>query len=179
MRKIHCLNAISKYGTDLLNDNYALTGEIQEADGILVRSASMHEMEFSDSLLAIARAGAGVNNIPLDACAEKGIVVFNTPGANANGVKELVLAGLLLASRDVIGGIGWCKDNKDDANIAKTTEKSKRHLQAVKSRARSWASLAWEPLAFWLRMRQQDWAWRFMDMTHIFPFTLPGCFLVK
>ena len=92
MRKIHCLNAISKYGTDLLNDNYALTGEIQEADGILVRSASMHEMEFSDSLLAIARAGAGVNNIPLDACAEKGIVVFNTPGANANGVKELVLA---------------------------------------------------------------------------------------
>ena len=119
MRKIHCLNAISKYGTDLLNDNYALTGEIQEADGILVRSASMHEMEFSDSLLAIARAGAGVNNIPLDACAEKGIVVFNTPGANANGVKELVLAGLLLASRDVIGGIGWCKDNKDDANIAK------------------------------------------------------------
>ena len=126
MRKIHCLNAISKYGTDLLNDNYALTGEIQEADGILVRSASMHEMEFSDSLLAIARAGAGVNNIPLDACAEKGIVVFNTPGANANGVKELVLAGLLLASRDVIGGIGWCKDNKDDANIAKTTEKSKK-----------------------------------------------------
>ena len=126
MRKIHCLNAISKYGTDLLNDNYALTGEIQEADGILVRSASMHEMEFSDSLLAIARAGAGVNNIPLDVCAEKGIVVFNTPGANANGVKELVLAGLLLASRDVIGGIGWCKDNKDDANIAKTTEKSKK-----------------------------------------------------
>ena len=126
MRKIHCINAISKYGTDLLNDNYALTGEIQEADGILVRSASMHEMEFSDSLLAIARAGAGVNNIPLDACAEKGIVVFNTPGANANGVKELVLAGLLLASRDVIGGIGWCKDNKDDANIAKTTEKSKK-----------------------------------------------------
>ena len=126
MRKIHCLNAISKYGTDLLNDNYALTGELQEADGILVRSASMHEMEFSDSLLAIARAGAGVNNIPLDACAEKGIVVFNTPGANANGVKELVLAGLLLASRDVIGGIGWCKDNKDDANIAKTTEKSKK-----------------------------------------------------
>lgn len=126
MRKIHCLNAISKYGTDLLNDNYALTDEIQEADGILVRSASMHEMEFSDSLLAIARAGAGVNNIPLDSCAEKGIVVFNTPGANANGVKELVLAGLFLASRDVIGGIGWCKDNKDDANIAKTTEKSKK-----------------------------------------------------
>ena len=126
MRKVHCLNAISKYGIDLLNDNYCLTDDMQAADGILVRSASMHEMEFSDSLLAIARAGAGVNNIPLDACAEKGIVVFNTPGANANGVKELVLAGLLLASRDIIGGIDWCRANKEDANIAKTTEKSKK-----------------------------------------------------
>ena len=126
MRKVHCLNAISKYGTDLLNDNYCLTDDMQAADGILVRSTSMHEMEFSDSLLAIARAGAGVNNIPLDACAEKGIVVFNTPGANDNGVKELVLAGLLLASRDIIGGIDWCRANKEDANIAKTTEKSKK-----------------------------------------------------
>ena len=86
----------------------------------------MHEMDFSGDLLAIGRAGAGVNNIPLEACAEKGIVVFNTPGANANGVKELVLAGMLLASRDIVGGIKWCQDNKDDANIAKTTEKSKK-----------------------------------------------------
>ena len=126
MRKIHCLNAISKYGTDLLNDNYALTGEIQEADGILVRSAYMHEMEFSDSLLAIARAGAGVNNIPLDDCSEKGIVVFNTPGANANGVKELVLAGMLLASRDIIGGINWVQENEEDGNITKDAEKAKK-----------------------------------------------------
>ncbi len=126
MRKIHCLNAISKYGTDLLTDNYALTDAVEEAEAILVRSASMHEMEFSENLLAIGRAGAGVNNIPLDACAQKGIVVFNTPGANANGVKELVLAGLLLASRDIVGGIKWCGDNCEDANIAKTTEKSKK-----------------------------------------------------
>lgn len=126
MRKIHCLNAISKYGTDLLTDNYALTDQVSEAQAILVRSAAMHDMEFSDELLAIGRAGAGVNNIPLDTCAQKGIVVFNTPGANANGVKELVLAGLLLASRDVIGGIRWTGENKGDENIAKTTEKSKK-----------------------------------------------------
>ncbi len=126
MRKIHCMNAISKYGTDLLTDNYTMTDEAGEAEGILVRSASLHEMEFTDCLLAVARAGAGVNNIPLDTCAEKGIVVFNTPGANANGVKELVLAGLFLASRDVVGGIEWCKANKEDGNIAKDAEKAKK-----------------------------------------------------
>ena len=126
MRKIHCINAISKYGTDQFTEDYELTDEVNEAEGILVRSASLHEMQFSNSLLAIARAGAGVNNIPLDACAQEGIVVFNTPGANANGVKELVLAGLFLASRDIVGGIEWCKENKDDANIGKTAEKAKR-----------------------------------------------------
>jgi D-3-phosphoglycerate dehydrogenase len=125
MKKIHCLNAISKFGTDLLTDEYTLTNEISEAEGVLVRSASMHEMEFSDNLLAVARAGAGVNNIPLDACAEKGIIVFNTPGANANGVKELVVAGLMLASRDITGGMEWVKANKDDENIAKSVEKAK------------------------------------------------------
>ena len=126
MRKIHCINAISKYGTDQFTEDYQLTDEVHEAEGILVRSASLHEMQFSNSLLAIARAGAGVNNIPLDACAQEGIVVFNTPGANANGVKELVLAGLFLASRDIVGGIEWCKENKDDANIGKTAEKAKK-----------------------------------------------------
>ena len=125
MRKIHCLNPVSPYGTDLLTADYEMTGQAAEADGILVRSASMHEMTFSDRLLAVARAGAGVNNIPLDVCAEKGIVVFNTPGANANGVKELVIAGLLLAARDVVGGIRWCQDNKADADIAKSVEKNK------------------------------------------------------
>ena len=126
MRKIHCINAISKYGTDQFTEDYELTDEVNEAEGILVRSASLHEMQFSNSLLAIARAGAGVNNIPLDACAQEGIVVFNTPGANANGVKELVLAGLFLASRDIVGGIEWCKENNDDANIGKTAEKAKK-----------------------------------------------------
>ena len=126
MRKIHCINAISKYGTDQFTQEYQLTDEVNEAEGILVRSASLHEMQFSDSLLAIARAGAGVNNIPLEACAQEGIVVFNTPGANANGVKELVLAGLFLASRDIVGGIEWCKANKEDANIAKSAEKAKK-----------------------------------------------------
>ena len=126
MRKIHCINAISKYGTDQFTEDYELTDEVNEAEGILVRSASLHEMQFSNSLLAIARAGAGVNNIPLDACAQEGIVVFNTPGANANGVKELVLTGLFLASRDIVGGIEWCKENKEDANIAKSAEKAKK-----------------------------------------------------
>lgn len=126
MRKIHCLNAISNYGTDLLTEEYVLTDNQAEADGILVRSASLHDAEFSDSLLAVARAGAGVNNIPLADCAEKGIVVFNTPGANANGVKELVLAGMVLASRDIVGGIEWCKSIKDDPEIAKTVEQGKK-----------------------------------------------------
>ncbi len=126
MRNIYCFNAISKYGTDRLTADYALTDDLAKAEGVLVRSAALHETEFGDSLLAIARAGAGVNNIPLDRCANEGIVVFNTPGANANGVKELVIAGLLLAARDVVGGIEWCKENKEDANIAKTVEKAKK-----------------------------------------------------
>ena len=126
MKKIYCLNAISSKGTALLNEEYELTENMKEASGVLVRSASMHEMELPDDLLAVARAGAGVNNIPLDACADKGIVVFNTPGANANGVKELVIAGLMLASRDVAGGINWVKDNKEDENIAKSVEKAKK-----------------------------------------------------
>lgn len=125
MRKIHCLNKISKCGTDLLTEEYELTNTVEDAQGVLVRSASMHDMEMPKGLLAIARAGAGVNNIPLDSCAEQGIVVFNTPGANANGVKELVLAGLFLSSRDIIGGIEWCQNDKDDPNIAKAVEKEK------------------------------------------------------
>ncbi len=126
MRKIHCLNAISKYGTGFLTSDYALTDNMQEAEGILVRSASMHDMAFPASLLAIARAGAGVNNIPLEDCAKQGIVVFNTPGANANGVKELALAGMLLAARDVVGGIDWCRENKENANVSKDMEKAKK-----------------------------------------------------
>lgn len=126
MYKYHCLNPIAKVGLGRFTPDYTNTNEIAEADGILVRSASMHEMELPEGLLAVARAGAGVNNIPLDKCAEKGIVVFNTPGANANGVKELVIAGMLLASRDVVGGIEWVKSEQGNADIAKLTEKEKK-----------------------------------------------------
>lgn len=107
MYQYHCLNPISKVGLNRFSEEYQKTDNIAQAEGVLVRSASMHEMELPENLLAVARAGAGVNNIPLDKCAQQGIVVFNTPGANANGVKELVIAGMLLASRDVIGGIKW------------------------------------------------------------------------
>lgn len=126
MKKIYCLNGISKYGTDLLTEDYSLTDHMEEAEGVLVRSSAMHEMELPDTLMAVARAGAGVNNIPLEKCAEEGVVVFNTPGANANGVKELAVAGLLLASRDIVGGITWCQSIKDDPNIAKAVEKGKK-----------------------------------------------------
>ncbi len=128
MFQINCLNPISKIGLENLTTDYKINDNVNEAEGILVRSASMHEMELPDSLLAVARAGAGTNNIPLDKCAEKGIVVFNTPGANANAVKELVIAGMLLASRDVVGGIEWVKENQADANIAKTAEKEKKNF---------------------------------------------------
>ena len=124
--KVNCLNPIAACGLDMLGDNYEITENTNEAEAILVRSAGMHDMDLPESLLAVARAGAGVNNIPLDACAEKDIVVFNTPGANANGVKELVIASLLLAARDITGGIKWCQDNKDDENIAKSGEKAKK-----------------------------------------------------
>lgn len=126
MYKYHCLNPISQVGLDQLTEEYTPVNEAKEADAILVRSAVMHEMEFSKDLKVVARAGAGVNNIPLERCAEEGIVVFNTPGANANGVKELVLAGMLLASRDIIGGIGWVQENEEDGNIAKDAEKAKK-----------------------------------------------------
>ena len=126
MPRIHCLNNISKKGTDQLPAGYELVDDLSQADGILVRSAQLHETEFPPSLLAIARAGAGVNNIPLDRCADEGIVVFNTPGANANAVKELVLCGMLLGSRGIADGIAWCRENADDPNIGKSAEKAKK-----------------------------------------------------
>ena len=125
MFQINCLNPISKIGLANFTENYQIVDDVNNADGILVRSAAMHDMDLPKSLLAVARAGAGVNNIPLDKCAEKGVVVFNTPGANANGVKELVIAGMLLAARDIVGGIKWVEENKADENIAKTAEKAK------------------------------------------------------
>ncbi|MBQ8281716.1 MAG: phosphoglycerate dehydrogenase [Lachnospiraceae bacterium] len=129
MVKYNCLNPIAAVGLNVLgNGKYEKTDDINEAEVLLVRSASMHDMELPENLLAVARAGAGVNNIPLDKCAEKGIVVFNTPGANANAVKELVIAGILMASRDIYGGITWGLNNTDDENIAKTAEKVKKQF---------------------------------------------------
>ena len=128
MFKYNCLNPIASVGLDLFSGDYEKVEDLGQADAALVRSAAMHELELPDSLLAVARAGAGVNNIPLDKCAEKGIVVFNTPGANANGVKELVFAGMLYASRDIVGGIDWCLANQNDENIAKTAEKQKKNF---------------------------------------------------
>ncbi|MCM1157051.1 MAG: phosphoglycerate dehydrogenase [Bacteroidales bacterium] len=127
MTKVNCLNPIAACGLDLFSDNYEITDSMEGADAVLVRSASMHELELPESLTAVARAGAGVNNIPLEECAKKGIVVFNTPGANANGVKEIVIAGLMLASRDLIGGYNWVKENAGDADIAGKVEKQKKN----------------------------------------------------
>ena len=128
MYKINFLNPIADVGLKNFSEKYEITAQLEEADGILVRSASMHDMELPEGLLAVARAGAGVNNIPLDKCAEHGIVVFNTPGANANGVKELVLAGMLLAARDVVGGIKWVEASRENGDIAKAAEKEKKNF---------------------------------------------------
>ena len=127
MYTIHCVNNISKTGLAEFGPNYSFVGDATEADAVIVRSANLHEVEMPENLLAIARAGAGVNNIPIERCAEKGIVVFNTPGANANAVKELVVAGLMLASRDIIGSVEWVRGHSDDPDIAKTAEKVKKN----------------------------------------------------
>ena len=166
MYQYSCMNAISEVGLQKFTDQYTQTEVKEEADALLVRSAALHDMEFSDKLAAIARAGAGVNNIPLERCAEQGIVVFNTPGANANGVKEAVIAGLLMASRDLVDGINWVSWQK----------KKKRILPEVRSKARSWVSSAWEPLVFWWPIQLYIWEWMSMVMTHTYPWTLHGTF---
>ena len=125
MYQIHYLNKISQQGTALWTEDFALNDDINAADGVLVRSANMHDMELPQNLLAIARAGAGVNNIPLTTCADKGIVVFNTPGANARSVMELTLCGMLLGSRDIIDGVNWVQSIQDQPDIAKLVEKGK------------------------------------------------------
>ena len=128
MLKYTCLNPIASAGLGLFGNGYEKVETIEEADAVLVRSAAMHDLELPKNLEAIARAGAGVNNIPLEKCADKGIVVFNTPGANANGVKELVLAGMLLASRDIIGGVNWVQAERQNEEIAKLAEKQKKQF---------------------------------------------------
>ena len=128
MYQYHCLNAISNVGLEVFDENYTKVDNMEDADAVLVRSAAMHEMDFGKNLKVIARAGAGVNNIPLTKCADHGVVVFNTPGANANAVKELVIAGMFLASRDVIGGANWVQSERQNEDIAKLTEKEKKRF---------------------------------------------------
>ena len=129
MYEIKTLNKIATCGTDIFDKaKYTVSDNAENPTAIMVRSAKMHDMEMPESLLAIARAGAGVNNIPVEKCAEQGIVVFNTPGANANGVKELLISGMLLAARDIVGGIDWVKANADDENISKSMEKAKKNF---------------------------------------------------
>ncbi|MCC8045800.1 MAG: phosphoglycerate dehydrogenase [Clostridiales bacterium] len=137
MTKICCLNPISEVGTKNFTSDYEMTQNLQEADAVLVRSADMHSLDLPERLTAIARTGAGVNNIPLDRCTEQGIVVFNTPGANANGVKELVLAGMLLAARDIDGGIRWVEENREDETISKDMEKSKKKFAGTELKGKT------------------------------------------
>ncbi len=129
--KFHCLNPISPVGLKNFDKSYVKTDKLEEADAVLVRSAVMHEMKLADQTLAVARAGAGVNNIPLDAYAKQGVVVFNTPGANANAVKELVFAGMLIAARDIVGGANWVQENKEDEAISKDMEKAKKQFSGT------------------------------------------------
>ena len=131
MFHINYLNPISKKGTALWTQEYTTTENLNNADAVVVRSAQMHELELPEGLLAIARAGAGVNNIPLDRCAEQGVVVFNTPGANANGVVELALCGMLLGCRDVVGGINWVQTIKDEGDVSKKVEKGKSKFAGI------------------------------------------------
>ncbi len=137
MKNIQLLNKIAKCGTAIFDENYAVADNIENPDAIMVRSAVMHDMEFGSNLKAIARAGAGVNNIPLDKCADQGIVVFNTPGANANGVKEAALCGMLLACRDIVGGINWVQTAKDDPNVAKLVEKEKSKFAGIEIKGKT------------------------------------------
>lgn len=148
MFQYKCLNPISACGTSLFTEEYKQVEELQEADAVLVRSAAMHDMQDVPNLLAVARAGAGVNNIPIADYSDKGIVVFNTPGANANGVKEMVIAGMLLASRDLIGGNKWVEENKEDPNITKAMEKAKKHLPEEKFRIKRLVLSVLEQLVF-------------------------------
>ena len=161
MYTIQTLNAISPViYNHLPQEDFTVSKEAAQPDAVIVRSASMLEMELPGSLLSIARAGAGYNNIPVDKCTAAGICVFNTPGANANAVKELVLAGLLLASRDIIGGVEWAKGLKPgETSVAKQVEKGKgASSSARRSRERRWASWAWARSACSWPTRPRPWA---------------------
>jgi len=137
MFQVHYLNPISQKGTALWTEDYQKCEAMEQADAVMVRSAAMHDLSLPESLLAVARAGAGVNNIPLDKCAEAGVVVFNTPGANANGVMELAICGMLLGCRDIIGGINWVQTIKDEGDVAKKVEKGKSKFAGMELAGKS------------------------------------------
>ena len=184
MLKYHCLNPISQVGLSLLGEGFERTEHLGEADAVLVRSANMHDLELPPCLEAVARAGAGVNNIPLDKCAEKGIVVFNTPGANANGVKELVLAGLFLASRDIVGGINWVQSQSGNEDVAKAAEKEKKHFAGCEIKGKKLGIIGLGAIgvlvanaAVNLEMEvygRSIWAWKCLATIPIFPWMRHG-----
>ena len=176
MFQYHCLNPISEVGLNMFSDNYKKTDTADDADAILVRSAKMHDMEISDSVVAVARAGAGVNNIPVNDYAEKGIVVFNTPGANANGVKELVLAGMLLASRDIVGGIEWVAQQKDKENIDKLAEKQKKQFAGCEISGKKLGIIGLGAIGALVAIPLPIWEWKFTDTIPISPSTPHGIF---
>ena len=168
MYRIKTLNKISSAGLARLDQTrFQVGNDVENEDGILVRSAAMHDYEFPQALRAIARAGAGTNNIPIDRCSENGIVVFNTPGANANAVKELVVAAMLIASRDIMGGAKWVQEqaNTEGVDVAAAVEKGSPPLWARSCIKRPWVSSAWVPSARWCAMRPWSWAWTCTAMT--------------
>ena len=173
MFQYHCLNPIAEKGLRLFGDNYKKTETVDQCDAILVRSAKMHDMELPKSVCAVARAGAGVNNIPVKEYAEKGVVVFNTPGANANGVKELVLAGMLLASRDIVGGIEWVAQEKDKEHIGKLAEKQKKQFAGCEISGKKLGIIGLGAIG---ATQHAVLEWKCMVMTHIFPSMQHGTF---
>ena len=173
MFQYHCLNPIAEKGLGLFDEEYKKSEDLQECDAVLVRSAKMHDMELPESVKVIARAGAGVNNIPIKDCAEKGVVVFNTPGANANGVKELVLAGMLLASRDIVGGIEWVAKEKDQEDIDKLAEKQKKQFAGCEIMGKKLGIIGLGAIGAMVLLHLE---WKYTDMTHTFPLMLHGIF---
>ena len=176
MYKYHCLNPISNVGLEYFPGKYENSESLEDSDVVLVRSANMHEMQLPKNVVAVARAGAGVNNIPLEDYAKEGVVVFNTPGANANGVKEMVIAGMLLASRDIVGGIEWLEKQEATDDIAKLAEKKRNSLQAVKSVERNLELSVLEQSVLKLQMLRCISEWMFTDMTHLFLLMRHGIF---
>lgn len=177
MQDILTLNNISQKGLSRLSRNIFNVGEeLDDPVGILVRSQNMKEMELPESLCAIARAGAGTNNIPIEACSERGIVVFNTPGANANAVRELTIAGLVLSARNIVPAAQWVQTELagKGAAIAGLVERAKRSLSGPNLPAKSWASLVWVLLAYRSPTPPPRWVWKYSAMTPIFRWMLPG-----